>query len=74
MSEDLYAYMDGTPAGVLNQNDSGRLSFTYLPDYLAARNATPLAPCLPLRSVTLSQFHAGRDPCTSSIARLFFTS
>ncbi len=49
MSEDLYAYMDGTPAGVLNQNDSGRLSFTYLLDYLAARNATPLAPCLPLR-------------------------
>lgn len=48
MSRTLRVYLDGTPVGVIEQNNSGANSFTYDDAYRARRSPTPLSLSMPV--------------------------
>jgi serine/threonine-protein kinase HipA len=54
----LIVYLHGHPVGVLEQDDSGLLTFQYSPEWLGAPNAMPLSRSLPLQGEVFRGKHA----------------
>jgi serine/threonine-protein kinase HipA len=62
LSADLSVLMNGEPVGILGRSATGRLSFTYRQDWLAAEKSRPLSLSMPLAAT----------PYTGSTVQNFF--